>query len=220
MARMAASHSASLVVFPELSLTGYDRSLKLEDALGLRDSRLRPLQRTARENALTVVAGAPLASAAGLHIGAIIFHPDGTLGRYEKQYLHEGEEVAFAPGAGGDSFFVAHELVGVAICAEVSYPERARAISESGASIYAASCFYTCAGYAYSANLLAGYAKEHEFLVLLSNYAADLGEWSTAGGSAAWSAGGHLLATAPRSGEALVIAARNDGVWTGEVVVF
>ena len=218
LASIAAEHGTHLVLFPELSLTGYERGLTLSDALDPRDERLQPLHRLATEHAITVVPGAPVASDGNLLIGAFAFHPDGSLSVYEKQYLHAGEERVFKPGTGGAVFPVAGESVGVAICADITHPEHARATASSGATVYAASCFLTERGYALDAAQLQHYAREHRMIVLMSNYGGPTGGWASAGRSAIWSEEGTLLAAAPATGEALVIGKRKNGRWEATVV--
>jgi predicted amidohydrolase len=219
LAALAADAGARLVLFPELSLTGYSRKLTVRDALDPHDERLQPLHRLARERRISVVAGAPSAAAGGLVIAAFTFHPDGGLSIYEKQHLHEGEEVAFCPGTGGTPFPAAGETIGIAVCADITHPEHARAAAEAGSTVYAASCFITEAGYQADAALLRRYAVDHEMAVLLSNYGAPLGGWSSAGRSALWSEEGALLAEAPPAGEALVFGKRTATGWEAEVRV-
>lgn len=218
LASVAADHGARLVLFPELSLTGYEHGLKADDAVNPQDERLQPLHRVARERGITVIVGAPLAAAGGLRIGAFAFHPDGRLSIYEKQYLHEGEERTFTPGSGGELIPMAGESVGLAICADIAHPEHAQATARSGATVYAAGCFITEAGYDADAALLRQYAAAHGMVVLMSNYGAPTGGWSSAGRSAIWSEQGALLAEAPAGGEALVVGERKDGVWRATVV--
>ena len=206
LARNAAEQGAQLVVFPELSLTGYRRTLTNADAIASTDRRLQPLQDLADRHAIIISAGAPIATATGLQIGAFSFIPSRGVQRYSKQYLHAGEEVAFTPGNGGEALLLAGQTVCLAICAEITHPQHAQAAADSGAAIYAASCFITPAGYAHDAALLAGYARTHHMVVLMANYGAATGGWPAAGRSAIWAADGTLLACGPAEGEALVVA--------------
>jgi predicted amidohydrolase len=206
LAHRAAREGARLAVFPELSLTGYDRGLTRSDAIAPDDARLNSLQRVADQQGLLIIAGAPLDSPGGLLIGALCFVPHRGVVTYSKRFLHEGEEVAFVAGPGGESLMLDGETVCVAICAEIAHPEHAREAAANGAGIYAASCFITPGGYAHDAGLLAGYAQEHRMAVLMANYGAPTSQWQSAGGSAIWSSDGSLLAKGPSEGEAVVIA--------------
>lgn len=72
--RAAAEHGVQLLVFPELSLTGYEPSLAGGLAIVPEDAVLMPLREMARELQLTAVVGMPirLASQAGVLIGALV----------------------------------------------------------------------------------------------------------------------------------------------------
>lgn len=218
MAALAASHGARMVLFPELSLTGYDLGLTTADALAAEDTRLQPLHDVAQAYAMVVVAGAPLASADGLHIGAMIFAPNRGVGAYVKQYLHAGEDIAFRPGPGGDPLAIGDEVLALAICADATHPKHASEAVRRGATVYAASCLITEGGYAADTALLQQYATNHRILVLMANYGGPTGGWVSAGRSAIWSNNGDLLACAPATGEALVIAERRHDRWLGAVV--
>jgi predicted amidohydrolase len=204
LAVRAADRGARLAVFPELSLTGYDRRLTRADALAPAD--LDPLQLVSNRHDITLVVGAPLESERGLEIGALCFVPNRPPLTYSKRFLHEGEEVAFVPGLGGQPLSIDGETVCLAICADTTHPEHAREAALRGARIYAASSFITPGGYAHDAALLAGYAKEHEMSVLMANYGSRTSEWDAAGRSALWAPGGKLLAQAAPRGEDVVIA--------------
>ena len=164
------------------------------------------LQQVADAHDIVIVAGAPIESEHGLHIGALCFAPRRPAVTYSKRFLHAGEDQAFAPGNGGDPLSVHDHVVGIAICAEITHPEHASEAARRGASIYAASCFITPNGYAYDTNLLAGYAREHRMMVLMANFGNGNGTWMSAGGSAIWSHTGALLIQGPPQGEAVVVA--------------
>lgn len=218
LAHVAADHGAQLVLFPELSLTGYDRALTREDALAFGDARLDPLQLAADEREIVIVAGAPIESGAGLHIGAMTFSPHGAGRVYEKEYLHDGEEVAFAPGRGGECIRIGDQVIGLAVCADVNHAEHPCAAANRGATIYAAGCFVTERGYSEFEQALRAYAERHVMLALMANYAAPTRSFASAGCSAIWSDSGELLARAPATGESIVIACREAEGWRGAVV--
>jgi len=218
LASRAAEHGARLVLFPELSLTGYHWGLTPGDAIEASDARLRPLQTAADEHDVVVVAGAPIASSPGLHIGTMSFTPHAEVTTYLKRYLGKGEEVAFVPGPGGAPLPLADQVVALAICADITHPEHASGAAQVGATIYAASCLLADGGYEADAELLRRYAQEHRMVVMMANYAPPVTDWSPAGRSAIWSSDGSLLGCAPPGGEALVVAAKSSAGWDGIVV--
>lgn len=217
---VAAEHNVQLLVFPELSLTGYEPSLAAGLAITPDDPVLAPLREIARVLRLTAVVGMPvrLAPDAGVLIGALVLGADGSLALYTKQHLHPGEEVAFVPGQGGAALEWEDEQIALAVCADFSHASHLRLAAEAGATVYAAGVLVSEGGYATDSALLQGYAAEHGLLVLMANHGGPSGGYVCAGRSAIWAADGGLLAAAPGVGDALVIARRVDDVWAGQVV--
>ena len=216
--RVAAGHGADLVVFPELSLTGYEPELAAGLTLAADDERLHDLRDLARRYGITVIAGAPIASGGDKpHLGALILTPDTTL-VYAKQHLHGGEGQFFSPGGRSCVVDVKGVRVGVAICADTMQASHPREAAANGAEIYAAGVVFTERGYAADAALLSGYAATHRIVVALANHSAETGGWTPAGRSAIWDEGGELIASTAGTEEAVVIAERAPTGWKGKIV--
>jgi predicted amidohydrolase len=218
IAAHAADCGAHFILFPELSLVGYDPRVVSHHPLVPSDGRLEPLRSVARAKGITIVAGAPVTFGRGCHIGAFVLSPDGDADVYTKQFLHQGEEAWFKPGTGGSLIPVAHAKVGLAVCADATHPEHAFAAIRRGATVYAVSCLITDTGYANDTARLQRYARQYGIAVLMANHGAPTGEWRPAGRSAAWSDHGDLLASTPGTGEALVLIERSRLGWRGRVV--
>ena len=218
--RVAAEHGVQLLVFPELSLTGYERGLAAQLALAPEASVLQPLRDFAQEVGVTTVVGMPirLSDAAPVLIGALVLGADGSLGVYSKQHLHLGEEVAFAPGYGGKTLLVGADTVALAVCADFTHASHAAAAAQQGADVYAAGVLITEKGYGPDTALLKGYAQTHSMVVLMANHGGATGGWESAGRSAIWSGGGFLIAAAPGAGDLMVVARRDTDGWNGQIV--
>jgi len=216
----AAEQNVQLLVFPELSLTGYERGLAAGLAILPEDAVLQPLRDLARELGLTAVVGMPirLSAEAPVLIGALVLGADGSLGVYSKQHLHPGEEVAFAPGHGGSMLEIGQEHIALAVCADFSHPSHAATAAAQGATLYAAGVLITEGGYTPDTTLLQGYAGQHAMTVLMANHGGATGGWESAGRSAIWGPDGSLVAAATGAGELLVIARRDAEGWAGQVV--
>ena len=216
----AAEQGVHLLVFPELSLTGYEPTLAAQLAIAPDDALLAPLRERAQALRLTAVVGMPirLAPEAGVSIGALVLGADGSLAVYTKQHLHPGEEVAFVAGQGGAALEWGDDRIALSVCADFSHASHPRLAVEAGATVYAAGVLISEGGYATDSALLQGYAAEHRMLVLMANHGGPSGGYTCAGRSAIWSADGSLLADVPGIGEALVIARRNGQHWAGQVV--
>ncbi len=218
LAAQAADRGARFILFPELSLVGYEPCVAASHPLEPGDERLQSLRKVARAKGITIVAGAPVTFGRGCHIGAFVFSPEGDADVYTKQFLHQGEEALFTPGTGGALVHVAHARIGLAVCADATHPEHAVAAVRRGATVYAASCLITEAGYAKDTAFLQHYARQYGIAVLMANHGAATGDWAPAGRSAAWSDQGDLLASTPGTGEALVLIEHSRTGWMGEVV--
>ena len=219
--RTAAEHGVQLLVFPELSLTGYEPALAAELAIAPDDEVVAPLREMAREFRITAVVGMPIRLGAGREvlIGALVLGPDGSVAVYTKQHLHPGEDVAFAAGQGGAALEWGDDRIALAVCADFSHASHPRQAAEDGANIYAAGVLISEGGYAPDTALLQGYAAEHRMLVLMANHGGPSGGWACAGRSAIWGADGGLIAASPGVGDTLVIARRDTGgEWQGEQV--
>ncbi|MGE8097624.1 carbon-nitrogen hydrolase family protein [Pseudomonas fluorescens] len=218
--QVAAEQGVQLLVFPELSLTGYERGLAGQLAITPDAAVLQPLRDLARELGVTTVVGMPIRLSANspVLIGALVLAADGSLGVYSKQHLHSGEEEAFAPGSGGSLLTIGDDTIALAVCADFSHASHAATAADRGAKLYAAGVLITGGGYAPDTALLQGYAGEHSMVVLMANHGGATGGWESAGRSAIWASDGSLIAAASGTGDLLVIARRNAGEWGGEVV--
>lgn len=219
LARVAASHGATFVLFPELSLTGYELAIADEIAIGCNDPRLGALRTLAQESGITIVAGAPIVADGGhLHIGALTFKPNGDLSVYTKQHLHSGEAEVFTSGAGGELVDLDGTKIALAVCADISQAGHAEQAARDGASVYAASVLITDAAYKAETGLLRHYAANHRMPVLMANHGAATGGWKPAGRSAIWDDVGNLIVAAPGASECIVMAERKNGSWDAWVL--
>lgn len=218
--QVAAEQGVQLLVFPELSLTGYERGLAAELAIAPDARVLQPLRDFAREVGVTSVVGMPirLSDDSPVLIGALVLGADGSLEIYSKQHLHPGEEVAFAPGTGGSTLKIGTDTVALAVCADFSHASHAAAAARQGADLYAAGVLITESGYAPDTALLQGYARTHSMAVLMANHGGATGGWESAGRSAIWALDGSLVAAAPGTGNLMVVARRNADGWKGQIV--
>lgn len=221
---IAAAQAAEVdaLVFPELSLSGYEPTLLRECLLKPQDPWLLPLRACAKQARMTIIVGAPVANADAQrpHIGALAFFADGRHAVFLKQHLHGGEEVFATPG--GDlaphRFAIQDTAAALGICAESMHPPHAARAAEAGAALYLASSLVSVGGHAAEVVQLSAHARDLGMGVLLANHGGPSGGYTCAGQSAFWAPGGELVVQAPGTGDVLVVATREDGQWRGEVV--
>ncbi|MCW8198723.1 carbon-nitrogen hydrolase family protein [Verminephrobacter aporrectodeae subsp. tuberculatae] len=213
----AGREGVKLLVFPELSLTGYHRKQASAHSVEMTSPRLDALRRASASADVVAVAGVPLMVDGRLFIASLVIKPDGTMASYCKQHLHPGEDLFFHPGAEGAANL---ETMGVAlaICADTNYPEHAAAASALGVDVYAASCLITNGGYDQDSAQLIAYAAKHAYAVLMANHGGPTGGFEVAGRSAIWDEKGNCVSTALGTGAQLVIAERSSGQWAGRVM--
>lgn len=219
IAAVAAERGVHLLVFPELSLTGYELALARSNAVHPDSSSLDSLRHLAIDAGMTIVAGAPVMNEKDeLNIAALAFRPDGSVSTYTKVHVHSSEQDVFTCGAGGATLPVEEATVALAICADASYPQHAASAAARGANVYAAGVMITLDAYARKSALLKSYAREHRMAVLMANYSGSTGGSLSAGQSALWSDEGELLAASQGTEEALILGVRKDEIWRGSVL--
>ncbi len=218
--RRAAEEGVEFLLFPELSLTGYEPSLARELAQPPDAALLQPLRQLAMESGLTTVVGLPLRQpgSEAILIGALVFAADGSQATYTKQHLHPGEEEVFSAGSGGALLNIRSEHIALSVCADFTHARHALAAAQAGAGVYATSVLISDNGYTRDSGLLQGYAIEHSLGVLMANHGGPSGGWACAGRSAFWAPDGKLVVSAAGTGDCLVIARRRQGVWQGQTV--
>lgn len=216
--RRAAEAGVELLLFPELSLSGYEPALVSDCVVDPAGDALSPLRALARQHAMVLILGAPLASASTRpHIGAIVLFADGSHATYHKRHLHSGEEQwASAGSVDAASFALGTERFALAICADTSRAEHARAAAATGASLYLAGMLVSEAGYASDAAILQRHAANHGYGVLMANHAGPSGGYVSAGRSAFWDGGGQPIGSTPGAGQYLLIARCEQGTWSTE----
>ena len=218
----AAQHAGvDLLVFPELSLCGYEPTLLPGCVLHPGDGRLTPLQELARQARMAIVVGAPIASQDALrpHIGAISFYPNGSSSVYCKKHLHTSEESFATPGdPAGDNHFALHGTpLALAICADAMHPPHAERAAVAGAALYIASSVVSVGSYTAEVAQLQHCARQFGMGVLMANQGGTTGGYVCAGRSSFWAPGGNLVVAAPGTGPVLVVAEYGPLGWNGAV---
>lgn len=213
----ARKEGVGLLLFPELSLTGYEPTLAEALAQDIDSALLSPLRDLAREASMTTVVGLPLhlPSHDKPLIAAFILHRDGSAGVYTKQHLHPGEEQYFGAGDGGDLMRIADLSVALSVCADFSHPEHSSLAAKQGAQLYAASVLIGETGYPHDSSLLQTYSKRHGMAVLMANHGGPTGGWAAAGQSAFWDEKGRCVASTVGTGNRLLIVSKHPHGWQG-----
>ncbi|WP_028300285.1 carbon-nitrogen hydrolase family protein [Oceanospirillum beijerinckii] len=214
--QQASAHQVSYLVFPELSLTGYEPELAGQLAITDDDSCLELFKGAAVLHQMFIVVGAPLKGEGKPYIGALIFTPEGNVLSYRKMNLHPGEDLFFQPGKDLQILNINKVKVGNGICADMNSEHHAQQYAVLGADIYVAGVLITEGGYADDTAKMAADAEQFNMLVAMANYNHPTGGWYPIGCSGIWSPEG-LLVSANEIDTALVIAEKTAQGWQGEV---
>ena len=230
LVRVAAEAQPQVLVFPELSLTGYELDLAHDLAFSESDPRLAPLVKAASSQSMTLIVGAPVRIGSLLHIGAFIVSPDGTVAVYTKHHLG-----AFSPGASVDGIVPPAEATvfhpgnrnplvrfgantaAVAVCADTGRPSHPQQAADRGARTYLASMFLIPSELERETANLRAYAIRHSMTVVLANYGGPSGGLASGGRSAIWSETGDLLAQLEVSGTGVAVAIESHAGWRARV---
>lgn len=219
LVKLAAGHGVQLLVFPEMSITGYVRDAAARLAFSRGDFRLDELRKLAAAHSMTIVAGAPVRLGAALHVGAFIMKPDTSVSLYTKHYLYKNENDFFIPNCGNNpSVPINDEQVSLAICFDMENTQHIAKAAETGSTIYSVSIFYSESAIDDAHVLLSGYARTYGLNVLMSNYCGHLYHTPAGGKSAFWNNNGELLACMDVGKTGLVLGVKKDGVWYGKIV--
>lgn len=213
----AGEKNVSLLIFPELSLTGYEPELALSLAFSSNDSRLLELIEAAKKYNMFLAIGAPLKSNSLPYIGTIIISPEGKTTTYAKMNLHPGEKSYFSSGNNYCFIEIADKKVAIAICADTNNSQHAKYCANNGADIYVAGVLITEGGYFADTQVLKSHAENYGMLVAMANHNSPTGNWKPIGKSAIWDSSG-LLAVASETVKSLIIVEDSISGWINELV--
>jgi predicted amidohydrolase len=184
---------ADVVVFPELSLTGYEPTLAGKLAIDSNDERLNEFQAISDAKGIAIGVGLPTRSTARACITLLLFLPHRSRLAYSKRYLHPDEEPFFVSGENVTTVDVNRTVIAPAICYELSIPDHAENAFRSGASVYMASVAKTAQGLDAALPRLAGIARQYCMTVLMANCVGECDGCYCAGQTSAWNKKGCLV---------------------------
>ena len=139
----AKRQSADIVIFPELSLTGYvvrDQIYELAETVPGPSTKI--LEGIAKRTKMHIVFGMPELTdktQATIYNTAVLVGPNGLLGKYRKMYLPTHsvfeEKRYFRPGYEAAVFDTELGKIGLIICYDIFFPEVARLTRLKGAQL-------------------------------------------------------------------------------------
>lgn len=190
---LAVSEGADIVIFPELSLTGYEPSLVKHLATTPDDPRFDIFQKISNSEKIIIGTGMPTRSEKGIHISMLLFRPNMERQTYSKKYLHPDELKFFISGQNITDFRVDQFNIALSICYEISVKEHAEHAFHNGAQIYIASVAKFANGLENASDRLSAIAREYSMTVLMSNCIGEADGQRCAGQSSIWNNQGLMI---------------------------
>ncbi|MGP3981654.1 carbon-nitrogen hydrolase family protein [Streptomyces sp. KR80] len=184
------SAGARVVVFPELSLTGYELDAA---AITADDPRLSPIVEACADAEATALVGAPVRGDAGRpYIATLAVDGTGSTVAYRKMWLGAAESERFAPGAGPAVHTVDDWRLGLAICKDTGVAQHATDTSALGIDAYVAGTVKSADESALQDERARRIATDHGIWVAVASFAGSTGGGfaQAAGHSGIWASDG------------------------------
>ncbi|ESU26122.1 nitrilase/cyanide hydratase and apolipoprotein N-acyltransferase [Flavobacterium limnosediminis JC2902] len=213
--KSAVKEKVQLIMFPELSLTGYEPELADQLATTKDDSRLDELQKLSNNENIIICVGLPTKNNNNLFISMIIFQPNKDRITYSKQYLYPTEKGIFTAAQNPYVIhFDGNNSIAPAICYELSNVEHHENAQKNKANIYMASVLNSVGGIKEDIDKLSAIADKYKMTVFMSNYVGESGNYECAGQSSIWNSSGELIAQLDKTNEGQLIYDTE----TGEII--
>lgn len=205
----AESHGSRLVIFPELSLTGYNLPLLEvpENWLEPDDHRLGDIREICRRTGITAVVGGAYHEPDGTpRLASLAIHPEGTIHAAFKTHLHGREQDIFAAGDGAVLLELDGWKIALAICFDAAVPAHSTHAAGAGADAYAVSAVYTQQEEHRLALHLGARAMDNRMFGILANLGGTSMLGPSCGLSGFWGPDGLLIKQAAGTGAEVVTA--------------
>ena len=207
-----------LVVFPEMSDTGYSMPVIQKKARPWKEGAAGELQQIAKENSIAIVAGISDRDGDSIFNAQIFVNATGEiLGKYRKMHLVTAapldERVCFSPG----NEFVACKMgdfnIGLSICYDLRFPEMARTLAvKHSANVIVNSSAWPVVRAEHLWILGLARAVENQSYFIIANRVGTDDGVTLCGGSMIIDPSGKILAAAPTGEEELIQAEISEEV--------
>jgi predicted amidohydrolase len=189
-ASLIRSARARLIVFPEMSLTGYELDA---EPVSPEDQALMPIVEACADANSVALVGAPVADIDGRrpHIGTLRIGPNGIAVAYRKCYLGGEEPVRFAPGDVPVAFELDGWRIGLGICKDTGVEQHILATAGLNVDLYAAGLVHLPSELEMQENRAIRITRACAAYAAFASFAGPTGGFDrTAGGSSIWSTHG------------------------------
>jgi predicted amidohydrolase/predicted GNAT family acetyltransferase len=196
---------SDLIIFPELSITGYEPELAKEFATNSQDTIFSPFQVLADKNNISIGIGMPTHVANRINISMLIFQPNNKSIMYSKQLLHVDELPYFVAGNSQTYLNIKNKKIAIGICYETLQAEHFIKAHHAGANIYIASVAKSKASIEKAYIHFPEMAKQFNTPILMSNSVGFCDNFLSRGQSAVWNKNGQLINQLDAENQGLLI---------------
>jgi predicted amidohydrolase len=201
----AMSCGADLIIFPELSLTGYEPTLARKLATRPDDERFELFQKISDASNVSIGIGVPTINGDHIFISMILFQPKRAPLIYSKKYLHPDEDPFFVSGVNFPSVKINDTSIGLAICYELSIPDHINSARNSGAEVYIASVAKFSKGVENAVKTLSDISVQYSIPSVMVNAVGPADNGTCTGNSSVWNDKGQLIGQLGNSAEGIIV---------------
>ena len=189
------SAKARLVVFPELSLTGYELD---SEPVALTDPALRPIVDACAAMDSVALVGAPIEEGGRRFIAALRIDGSGVGVAYRKSHVGGDEVGRFSAGDSPTVIDIDGWRVGLGICKDTGVAEHTAGIASLGVDVYVAGLVHTPEQLGEQDARGRRIAQACDSYVVFASFAGPTGGGyaTTAGSSTIWAPDGSVIARA------------------------
>jgi omega-amidase len=210
--RQAKEVGAELIVFPEMTDTGYSMPVIREHANHWKSGFVPGLQETAREFSIAIVSGVSERDGSSIYNSQVFIDSRGDIGgKYRKTHLYAvapvEEQTCFAPGDSFTSFALRGLRFGFTICYDLRFPEIFRKLMvEQNVDAFVLSSAWPFPRLEHFQTLCSARAIENQSYVIASNRVGKDDDLWFCGSSAIIDPRGVVIAAASADREELIHA--------------
>jgi predicted amidohydrolase len=210
-ASRAAAKGASLLIAPELAVTGYGAGNRFAELASPSDGAVSQwLDVIARDNGIAIVAGFAEQAENAVFNSALFTDGAGYRAIYRKSHLYGPYERTHFRAEVPASVLVTHRglKLGMLICYDVEFPENVRRLAQAGADLVVVPTALPVgdSGSFIAEHMIQVRAFENQIFVAYVNHCGSDGKFDYAGLSRIAAPDGRLLAVASAKGESLLVA--------------
>lgn len=199
----AVAATVDTIVFPELSITGYEPRGASEVSKKYQKQVSSHFDGISKEMNINILLGFPTVSDYGLHISSLGFTSQGSF-IYSKRSLHSDEQPFFSPSTNNALWKWEDQKIGLGICYESVLEHHLTPLLKQKIDLYLVSVAKTAQGMKNASYRYAEIAEQEGFPVLVVNAVGACTEFTCGGQSGVWIPNGSQLIQLNSNDQALI----------------